>query len=125
MNLESNGDIQLEEMVQSAVRSANGEAYRAVFRREDYRAGIIVAMRTDGVPTFSVELLLRIFRPFSTIDPPSLARVTEIVRQLSERGYSIAHEDDGWLCCKRLIERADVKCECELLQAKLKEHYKW
>ncbi len=113
--VQGEGSDLADEMIEAAMQSAQGEAYRSVMRSDDYRAGVIVMMN-DGAPAFSIELLLRIFKPFSAVDSSSLERATEAVKMLSENGYLVTHEDDGWLCCRKSIKNEKVVSECESLQ---------
>lgn len=123
--MDSNAGVELSvnKMVESATQSANGEAYQSVMRNEHYKAGIIVTVHNGGPPLFSIELLLRIFKPFSIIDLSSLEGATEAMRLLVGRGYVIAHEDDGWLCCRKALEHEKLILECELLRKILDGQY--
>lgn len=113
----------LDKIVEAARQSENGEAYQSVIRREHFRAGVIATIQNDSQCQFSVELLIRVFKPSSIIDSSSLAKATDVVRLLIERRYEITHEDDGWLCCRKSFEPEKVISEFEILRKILEGYY--
>jgi hypothetical protein len=107
--------LSVESMIEAARRSANGESFQTVMRDEDFRAGIIATLQAGRPPLVSIELLLRIFESFSAVDAASLEKATRILRRLIEEGYMVAHEDDGWFCCRKLIKSEETMAECDSL----------
>jgi hypothetical protein len=106
--------LPIERTIEAAERSANGESYEVLIRGENYRVGIAVTIREDRTSSFSIELLLRIFESFSVVDPSSLEKATGIIRVLVEREYLVAHEDDGWFCCRKFMKTEELVTECKL-----------
>ena len=112
-----------DRMIETAERSTNGESYQSIMRGVNFRVGVIVTMRPNPSPSVLIELLLRIFESFSPVDPPSLEKALGVLRQLIKRGYQVAHEDDGWFCCRKSMISMELTTECRLLHELLDEYY--
>lgn len=115
--------LSIEKMIDTAERSTNGESYQIIMRGENYKLGVIITIQADRSPHFSIELLLRIFVSFSSVDPPLLEKATGIFNLLTERGYLVAYEDAGWFCCRRSMESGELIRECELIHKILEGYY--
>jgi|GEM_PF-2252193 len=112
----------LECLKKSLAESSNGEAYETIERNESYRVGL-VGSSGDVAAQYSIELVLRVFEPSAAVDLPSLERTVHSVRSLQELGYSVCHEDDGWLHCEKRVELHDLRAECERVLNALNGHY--
>ncbi len=108
----------IKELAESLALSSSGEAYRMLERIDHCRVGI-AATSVDGVPQFSIELVLEVFTPSSIIDVSKLERAVMIVKALAESGYMISHEDDGWLRCEMVSVATGIVREYERLRVLL------
>ncbi len=112
----------IEKLIETARQSTTGEAFQQVMKAEHYRAGIVVNVPKNGTPATSIELLLQVFSQNSTVDPLLIEKVARVVRALNSMGYSVTHEDDGWLLCKKMIEDGGASQEIISLRDLLEEY---
>ncbi len=113
----------IERLIERARQSTTGEAFQQVMKVEHYRAGIVVNVPKDGTPVISIELLLQVFDHNSTVDPLFMEKAARVVRALNNMGYLVAHEDDGWLLCKKTIDDGGPYQEVISLRSMLEEYY--
>lgn len=98
-----------------AERSNEKEAYCRVSSGDDSRLGVIVSVSPDGCYTYTIELLVRALAGRTELRVRDMERATRLSKTLKGLGYSIRHEDDGWLSCERTLRRDEVSNECQAL----------
>jgi len=99
--------IDVERLEARARESVDGEAYVQVFRLDACRIGVTAVGNESGKVSFSIEVLITAMKMGTGEVLSGLNDLVSTVKLLSERGYAIAHEGDGWLiACKRLRRRS-------------------
>lgn len=99
--------IDVERLEARARESADGEAYVQVFRLDACRIGVTAVGNESGRVSFSIEVLITELNIGTGEVLSGLNHLVSTVKLLTERGYAIAHEGDGWLiACKRTRRRS-------------------
>ncbi len=104
-------DLSKEKLIEEATKAVGGEICKTLTRSPLVRIGLVVAIEPEELPSFSLELVLRVLPSFSQVGPGPLAKAQEVVSSLMEYGYSITHEDDGCLVCRKQIEYERMRQE--------------
>lgn len=93
--------------LEAAARSSDdGEAYIQLFRSESCRIGATANIQLNGEVSFSVEVLINAMKVDSPELLSELSGLLETIRALKERGFSLCHQDDGWILASK-ESRAD------------------
>ena len=108
-------DIGLRDLEVEADTSDEKEAYYQVSSSDGYRLGAIISVSPDGGYAYSIELLVRVFTGETELQVPNMERATQLSKRLKSLGYSIRHEDDGWLSCERTLKRDEITNDCRAL----------
>lgn len=109
--------IDLRTIEADAERSNEKEAYGRVSSGDDSRLGVIVSVSPDGCYTYTIELLVRALAGRTELRVRDMERATRLSKALKGLGYSIRHEDDGWISCERALRRDEVSDECRVLMS--------
>lgn len=109
--------IDLGTLEADAERSDEKEAYCRVLSRDDTLLGVVVSLSPDGCYTYMIELLVRVLGGRTELQVRDMERATRLSRKLKGLGYSIRHEDDGWLSCERTLRRDEISNECQVLMS--------
>lgn len=108
-------DMDLGDLEVEADTSDEKEAYYQVSSGDSHRLGAVISVSPDGGYAYSIELLVRVFAGDTELRIPDMERVTQLSMRLKDLGYSIRHEDDGWLSCERTLQRDEVTDDCRVL----------
>lgn len=109
--------IDLGAIEADAERSNEKEAYCCVLSGDDSRLGVVVSVSSDRCYTYTMELLVRALAGRTELRVRDMERATRLSKTLKGLGYSIRHEDDGWLSCERVLRRDEVSNECQVLMS--------
>lgn len=109
-------DVNMGELEAEADSSDEKEAYYQVSSGDSHRLGAVVSVSPDGGYTYSVELLVRVFTGETELQVPNMERITQLSKRLKGLGYSIRHENDGWLSCEKTLQRDDITNDCRVLR---------
>ena len=103
--------LDIESLESQARGSADGEAYLQVFRLDACRVGVTATVDKSGRASFSIEVL------FTTVNTGTgellsgLNDMVEMAKRLSERGYVIDHQGDGWLIAWKRLQPGGLEAE--------------
>ena len=76
---------------------------------------MIVSVSPDGCYTYTIEFLVRALAGRTELRVRDMERAARLSKVLKGLGYSIRHEDDGWISCERVLGRDEVTDECRVL----------
>ena len=108
-------DIDLGDLEVEADTSDEKEAYYQVSSGDSYRLGAGISASPDGGYTYSIELLVRVFTGEAELQILNMEQTTQLSQRLKGLGYSIRHENDGWLSCERTLRRDEITNDCRVL----------
>ena len=108
-------DMDLGALEVEAGTSDEKETYYQVSGGNDHRLGVVISVSPEGAYAYSIELLVRVFKGETELKVPNMERATQLSRRLKGFGYSVRHEDDGWLSCERTVQRDEIMNECRAL----------
>lgn len=102
----------LDSLVSLARSSEDHEAYRMVVASEHFRVGLVVNAAADAPISYRIEVLLQILANDTQPRLADLERMSDVLEDLSKRGYSLSHHDSCWVLCEREATVDDVEKEC-------------
>jgi len=108
-------DVNMGELEAEADSSDEKEAYYQVSSGDSYRLGAVISASPDGGYTYSIELLVRVFTGEAELQILNMEQTTQLSRRLKGLGYSIRHENDGWLSCEKTLRRDEITNDCRVL----------
>ena len=107
--------IDLDALEAIALRSDEKEAYCSVSSGDDSRLGVVVSVSPDGCYTYMIEFLVNALAGRGELQVHDMERAARLSKWLTSLGYSIRHEEDGWLSFERVLQRGEVPEQCRVL----------
>jgi hypothetical protein len=111
-------DLLLSRLEREALTGFQAESFQSVQEDGRHRLGVSVEVRGDRF-VYSIELMLRLFCPDGELDLPSLTARALWASKVQERGYSVVHLNQGWVCGVREVQKKDVARELAELEVHL------
>jgi hypothetical protein len=118
---ESEGLVDLAPLVKEAAGSEYHEAFMKLESANDHRIGLTVLITVDGEVEYTMEILLCVLRSNADVDVSLLERAEVLGERLGKRGYTLFHQDDGWMLCEKNIHAEEVDDECRFVKELLNE----
>ncbi len=115
-NQKQNIKIDIKSLESEAQTAISKEAYQQLDNTNDYRIGVSVILSVDGEFSHLIELVYCVLKSKAKVDISLLNRAMEISKVLQNKGYSVYHQDDGWIICEKVIEPEMIEDEYEFFK---------
>jgi hypothetical protein len=107
--------MDLDALEAVAIGSDEKEAYHSVSSGGGSRLGVVVSVSPDGCCTYMIELLVNALADRGELQVSDMERAAGLSKRLKGLGYSMCHEEDGWLSFERVLQRGEVEEQCRVL----------
>ncbi len=111
MNKDNGIDLSL--LKEDAGKSDNHEAFQVLTALRNCRIGVGTALDSSGNYTFFIEALVSLSKGLHKVNLASIDENLRVLRQLEEKGYTLACEEDGCITAELTISEEDFVEECE------------
>ncbi|MBN1389017.1 MAG: hypothetical protein JXA22_00060 [Candidatus Thermoplasmatota archaeon] len=109
--------IDIERLNECTRTSERGEGYLMLSRGDGYRIGLVAQLDGDLKISYCMEVLVRVFDRDWEVNAACMEEALVITKLLTERGYILTTEDDGWIYAQRSVDTALVDSELKVLTA--------
>lgn len=116
-----NEEMDIKGLEEIARASNDGEGYMIIAKGDGFRIGL-VANSIDGNGTkFRFEFLVRFLDRCHPITAERMEQAARITRTLTDRGYDLNNEDDGWVYAEREVDNERIGEEIAFLEELIKD----
>lgn len=111
-----NAAFDLKALGALALAHVGDEVFIPFIDTPDLRIGVSARLATGGVVRYTLEALISVLHRGGSLEFASSERALWLARAMEERGYTLTHNDDGWIVCELQVERDQVEPECNYIQ---------
>lgn len=108
-------------LLEEARVSEHKEAYRMLDKTLNFRIGVGVRLTLPNPPSFFVEILIYLAPDNDKVDLRVLEKSISALRELQERRFRAAFEDDNCLSCEAQVPAERLATEYELDKALMRK----
>lgn len=105
--------IDAQALREQAKKSEAKESFEVLERRRNCRIGVGVRFESDGVPSFFIEVLIKLCSGLSPLDLGLMVTSISLLQKLKSRGYSLNCEEDGCVSCELAVPPEKLPIELE------------
>ncbi len=109
--------VDVQTLEAQARGSEDREAYVQLVRSDACRIGVTVAVRRTNKATFSIEVLFTSTNKGKEELQFSLNELAKTVKSLTERGYVVDQQGDGWLVAWKEVAPTSIDNELTQLES--------
>jgi hypothetical protein len=106
-------NIDIHFLQEEAKKSEDKEAFTVLTRMPNYRVGVGARMESPEQTIFFVEIIVSLCASDHVVNLDFLKKNLAILRQLKERGYVLACEEDGTVSCELAVPLENLTVEYE------------
>ena len=106
----------LKILEEEARRADNHEAYRIISQGDNFRLGISITISEEDKMVSTIEFIFSILKYHSEVEKKSLEKALKFSDTMINRGYSLFHQDDGWIICEKRLDKHEIRDEIEFMK---------
>jgi len=114
--------INVNELVQKAKESADGESYFVLYRGKGFRIGVGARVISPNAPSLFIEAIIALGNESKEIDLQRLQKVLDTLKTLKAQNYSLVYEDDNCVSCETTKEYRALEEEYLSLKVLIKRN---
>jgi len=103
--------VDVNSLQEEAKKSEDKEAFTVLLRTHKYRVGIGARLKTRADPIFFVEIIAGLCPRNHPVNPSSLEKNVNILKQLKKRGYQLTCDEDGTISCELQVQSENLIAE--------------
>jgi uncharacterized protein YjaG (DUF416 family) len=105
------------ETLENATRNAdNHESYQMLAHGDNFRLGLSMTISEEDELISIMEFLFCVLKYHSEVERKSLEKALNVSDIMMKRGYSLFHQDDGWIICEKRLEKNEIQNEIEFMR---------
>jgi hypothetical protein len=106
-----------------ARKSQDKESFQVLAKMRNYRIGVGARLDSSGETCFFLEVLVDPCGNRSSLDLDLMEKSLMVLRELSERGYTLTCEEDGSVSCEKSTAPEKVDFEKQAVDAVVKRRF--
>lgn len=92
------------------------DTYRLIVQGNGFRIGLVAEPGISIPTSITIEFLFRMFQVGERLSHHDMEMAMERVKTLTQMGYDVFFQEDGWISCEKLLGETDIEEETRLLE---------
>jgi hypothetical protein len=110
------------EILENATRNAdNHESYQMLAHGDNFRLGLSMTISEEDELISMMEFIFCVLKYHSEVEKKSLEEALNVSDIMIKRGYSLFHQDDGWIICEKRLGPNEIMDEIDFMKDLINE----
>ncbi len=116
--------VNIKSLEIEATKADNNEAYQMLAQGNNFRLGLLLSLSDKDEQNFIIEFMFCVLKFHSEVEKKTLERALNVSDILIKSGYTLFHQNDGWIICEKKLEPYEIRDEIEFMMNLVKEFQK-